>query len=106
MKNIKIMKNIKLFKFKDTCEFESFLRDYGYSFEDIKGWNLAEKRQYCGNVLKIYSIYFNDGEYEYFQFVYFKSFNEYRQTRLGFRGEKLLRWFEDSYIKWYKTKGW
>ena len=99
------MKNIKLFKYKDTCEFESFLKAYGYKFEDIKGWNIAEKRQYCGNILKIYSISFNDDEYEYFQFVCFKDLNEYQQSRLGFKGEKLLRWFEDSYIREYKTKG-
>ena len=99
------MKSIKLFKYKDTCGFENFLNAYGYKFEDVKGFSPAERRQYRGNVLKIYNIRFNDGEYEYFKVVTFKSFNEYRQSRLGFNGDKLLDWFEDSYIRMYKTKG-
>ena len=99
------MKSIKLFKYKDTCEFESFLNAYDYKFEDVKGFSFDEQKQYHGNVLKWYKIYFKDGEYEYFKVVTFKSFNEYRQSRLGFNGDKLLDWFEDSYIKTYKTKG-
>ena len=90
------MKNINLFKFKDTSEFWAFLGVRGYKFKDIKGFSLAEKRQCQGNVLKIYSIKFNDGEYEYFKVISFEDFNEYRQTLLGFKGNKLISWFEDA----------
>ena len=100
------MKSIKLFKYKYTCEFENFLDAYEYKFEDIKGFSLSEKRQCNGNVFKWYKVCFNDGEYEYFKVAYFKSFNEYHQTRLGFNGNKLLDWYEDADIRWYKTKGW
>ena len=96
------MKSIKLFQYKDTCGFENFLNAYGYKFEDVKGFSLAERRQYCGNVLKIYNIRFNDGEYEYFKVVYFKNFNEYRQSRLGFSCIKLSSWCESADIRLYK----
>ena len=96
------MKSIKLFKYKDTCEFESFLNAYDYKFEDVKGFSLAERRQYNGNVLKIYNIRFNDGEYEYFKVVLFENFNEYRQSGLGFNGDKLWSWFQDANIRKYK----
>ena len=98
------MKSIKLFKYKDSCEFMAFLVAYGYKLEDVKGFSLAEKRQYRGNVLKIYNIRFKDGEYEYFQEATFKDFNEYHQCRLGFKGDKLLSWFEDSDVRRYKLK--
>lgn len=93
------MKNIKLFKFKDTSEFWVFLNSYGYKFEDIKGFSLAERRQCRGNILKIYNVRFNDGEYEYFKVVSFKDSNEYRQARLGFSDNKLLSWFEDAELR-------
>ena len=95
------MKNIKLFKFKDTLEFQGFISSYNYKLEDVKGFSLAEKRQYHGNILKIYSIRFNDGEYEYFKVVFFESFNEYRQSGLGFNGDKLWSWFQDANIRKY-----
>ena len=84
------MKNIKLFKYVDTREFESFLNAYGYTLEDVKGFSFAGKEQRYGNVLKEYCVYFNDDEKAYFKEVCFKSFNEYHQCRLGCRGEKLL----------------
>ena len=92
------MKNIKLFKYKDTSEFIGFIGSYDYKLEDVVGFNLDEKRQCCGNILKIYNIHFNDGEYEYFKVISFKDSNEYRQALLGFGCNKLLRWFEDSDI--------
>ena len=90
------MKSIDLFKYKDTNEFWVFLDAYGYKLEDIKGFSLAEKRQYHGNILKEYFIHFKDGQKEYFKVVIFEDFNEYRQTRLGFNGDKLLNWYEDA----------
>ena len=83
------MKSIKLFKYKDMRAFEEFLSAYGYKLEDVKGFSLVEKKQYFGNVLKEYSVHFKDGEYEYFKVVLFKDFNEYHQSRLGFKGSKL-----------------
>ena len=100
------MKNIKYFKYKDTCEFMGFVGSYGYKLGDVVGFSFDEQKQYCGNVLKWYKIYFNDDEYEYFKVVIFKSFNELHQCRLGFRGNKLFDWWEDASIREYKTKGW
>ena len=99
------MKNIKLFKFKDTNKFEDFLSAYDYSLKDVKGFSFDGQEQYCGNILKWYKIYFNDDEHEYFKVVTFKSFNEYHQARLGFKGAKLEEWFQEANIKTYKLKG-
>ena len=96
------MKNIKNFKYENTYSFERFLKDYGYSMDDVKGYSVGWKEQYHGNILKIYNIYFNDDEYEYFKVVYFKDINEYRQSALGFNGEKLLDWHDDANIVKYK----
>ena len=90
------MKNIKLFKFKDTSEFWAFLDAYGYKLEDIKGFSLAEQRQCCGNAYKIYNIRFQNGEYEYFKVISLKDSNEYRQALLGFGCNKLISWFEGA----------
>ena len=96
------MKSIKLFKYKDMHAFEEFLSAYGYKLEDVKGFSLVEKKQYFGNVLKEYSVHFKDGEYEYFKVVLFKDFNEYHQSRLGFKGSKLEEWYQDANIRSYK----
>ena len=104
-RGVQNMKNIKHFKYKDAYSFDRFLSAYGYSLDDVKGFSFAEKRQHNGNILKIYNIHFNDGEYEYFKVVYFKDFNEYKQTFLGFNGEKLLMWYNDANIIWYKFAG-
>ena len=93
------MKNINLFKYKDTNEFWVFLNSYGYKFEDIKGFSLAERRQCRGNILKIYNVRFNDDEYEYFKVISLKDWHEYRQTLLGFNCNKLLSWFEDAELR-------
>ena len=99
------MKDIKYFKYKDTSNFIGFICSYDYKLEDVKGFSFDEQKQCCGNILKWYKIYFKDGEYEYFKVVIFKSRNEYHQARLGFKGNKLLEWFEDADIKEYKSKG-
>ena len=96
------MKNIKYFKYVNTKQFNVFLSAYGYKLENVKGFSYVGKKQYNGNVLKLYFIHFNDGEKEYFNVVYFKSFNEYRQSRLGFNGERLLEWYQDANIRKYK----
>ena len=99
------MKNIKYFKYKDTSKFKDFLSSYEYKLEDVRGFKFVEKKQYQGNVLTLYFICFNDGEEICFTVVSFKSFNEYHQARLGFKGDKLLGWFEDANVRTYKVKG-
>ena len=96
------MKNIKYFKYKDSSEFIGFIGSYDYKLEDVKGFRFDEQKQCCGNILKWYEIYFKDGESAYFKVVIFKDRNEYHQTKWGFRGNKLLNWFEDSDLVEYK----
>ena len=96
------MKSIKYFKYVSTKQFNAFLVAYGYKLDDVKGFSFDGKKQYRGNILKEYCIHFKDGEYEYFKVVYFKSFNEYHQVRLGFRGGKLFNWWEDADVRRYK----
>ena len=83
------MKSIKCFKYKDTNAFKSFLSDYGYTLADIIWFSVSSVKRYGGNVLKTYKVCFKDGEYEYFSVVAFESFNEYRQSALGFNGNKM-----------------
>ena len=96
------MKSIKLFKYWYSYDFEIFLKDYGYTIEDVKGFSVSSIKRYHGNILKEYFVHFNDGEKEYFKVVYFKSFNECNSARLGFKGDKLLRWYEDANVRKYK----
>ena len=98
------MKKIKYFKYKNTYEFEKFLREYGYRLEDVEGFSVVGKKHYHGNILKVYSVWFNDCSEEYFKEVSFKSLNESQQSRLGFNGDRLLRWYEDANVRWYKVK--
>ena len=83
------MKSIKFFKYKDSPKFEEFVAAYNYKLEDVEGFKFIRQKQYRGNVLKQYFICFNDGEEVYFKAVDFASFNEYRQSGLGFNGSKL-----------------
>ena len=99
------MKNIKYFKYWYSYEFERCLKDYGYAIENVKGFSVSSRQLYHGNILIEYCIYFKDGEIEYFKVVYFSSFNEYHQCRLGFKGEKLLDWYQTSHIKHFKLSG-
>ena len=96
------MKSIKYFKYWYTYNFEKFLKGYGYTIDDVKGFSVSSIKRYHGNILKTYIIYIYDGESVYFSVVFFKSFNEYNQTWLGFNGNKLLRWYEIAEIKAYK----
>ena len=98
------MKNIKYFKYKNTCNFEDFLSAYEYKLEDVKGFKFIGKKQYQGNILKVYFICLNDGEEVYFTVAYFKDFNEYNSVRLGFKGDKLLEWYDDAVVRAYKLK--
>lgn len=98
------MKSINLFKYKDTNEFLTFLAAYSYKLEDIKGFTLAGKKQCRGNILKIYNVYFNDGEYEYFKVVIFEDLNEYRQASFGGSCNKLIRWYEAAELT--EVKDW
>ena len=99
------MKSIKYFKYKNTYNFNLFLKERNYILDDVRGFKFVEKKQYQGNVLTLYFICFNDGEEICFTVVSFKSFNEYHQARLGFKGDKLLGWFEDANVRTYKVKG-
>ena len=96
------MKSIKCFKYWYSFEFEKCLKDYGYTIDDVKGFSVSGIKRYRGNILKTYIVYVYDGESVYFSVVYFKSFNEYHQSRLGFNGNRLLRWYEIAVIKLYK----
>ena len=100
------MKNIKSFKYWYSYDFEKCLKDYGYTIDDVKGFSVSSIKRYKGNILKTYIVYIYDGESVYFSVAYFKSFNEYRQSALGFNGDKLLEWFEDANVRKYKVKGW
>ena len=99
------MKNIKRFKYWYTYEFQKFLESYGYTIDDVKGYNVSSIKRYHGNILKTYLINVYDGESVYFSVAYFKDFNEYNQSRLGFNGNRLLRWCEIAEIKEYKLLG-
>ena len=96
------MINIKYFKYLNTKGFNVFLNEYGYKLADVKGFSVSVVHHYHGNFLEVYNIHFNDDEYEYFKVVYFESFNEYQQSRLGFNGNKLLDWYENANIRKYK----
>ena len=96
------MKNIKYFKYVNTYNFEKFLDGYGYKLSDAVGFSVCDKQQYHGNILKEYVIYLSDHDHIFFNVVYFKSFNEYHQSRLGFNGERLLSWYNDADIRKYK----
>ena len=84
------MKSIKYFKYWYSNEFEKFLKDYGYSIDDVKGFSISNIKRYKGNILKTYIVYIYDGESIYFSIAYFKSFNEYNNAWLGFSGNKML----------------
>ena len=99
------MKNIKSFKYWGSYEFECCLKEHGYTINDVKGYSVSIIKRYHGNILKTYIIYFKDGESVYFIVVYFKSFNECNQSRLGFSGNKLLLWHQISNVKHYKLSG-
>ena len=96
------MKSIECFKYKDTYTFERFLSAYGYTIDDVSGYSVSSIKRYHGNVLKTYIVYIFDGESIYFSVAYFKSFDEYNKTWLGFNGDKLLDWYQKAVIKLYK----
>lgn len=96
------MKDIKYFKYKNTYSFERFLRDNGYSFDDINGYSTGWKEQYDGNVLRVYVIYFNIGKYKFFKVLYLKDFNEYKQISSSAKINKTLMWYDNANIAKYK----
>ena len=98
------MKNIKYFMYKNTCAFEKFLSAYGYRLKDVKGFSVAGKKQYHGNILKLYFVHFNNGEKKYFKVVYFKDFNECYQARFSFKSIELSGWYSSANVIKWKTK--
>ena len=98
------MKNIKYFIYKKTYGFEKLLKENGYKLDGVKGFNLCVKKHYCGNIIKIYAIHFNDGKMKAFSAVYFKNLDEYDKSALGLNGNKLLWWCQGANIVEYKVK--
>ena len=98
------MKNIKYFKYKNTYEYNKFLKEYGYILDDVKGFSVSVIHHYRGNIFKSYIIYFKDDNLALFKVVCFKSLNECHQSRLGFNGNTLLEWYRDANIIKYKVK--
>ena len=98
------MKSLKQFRYKNTLNFQKFLKAYNYILDDVKGFKAGYKEQYNGNVLKTYIVYFNNGDDAEFKVAVFKNFNEYRQSALGFNGDKLLTWYQDANIREYKLQ--
>ena len=96
------MKSIKCFKYINENNFNIFLNEYGYTLDDVVGFSLYDKQQYRNNILKTYVIYFSDHDHAFFKVAIFESFNEYRQSALGFNGNKLLEWWENANIRMYK----
>ena len=96
------MKNIKSFKYKNTYSFERFLKGCGYNMDDVSGYNVGWKEQHHGNLLRVYIIYFNNGEYKLFRVLYFKSLNEYEQISSGSKINKTLMWYDSANIAKYK----
>ena len=99
-----MLKNIKLFTFWYSFEFEKCLKDCGYILEDVKGFRVSSVERFRGNILKEYCIHFKDGKSVYFRVAYFKSFYEHNQSRLGWKGDKLKEWYENALIKFFKLK--
>ena len=98
------MKSIECFIYKNTYNFEKCLKDYGYAIEDVEGFSVSNIKRYHGNVFKTYIVYVFDGESIYFSVAYFKDFNELNQSRLGFKGDKLLSWYNSAAVRQYKVK--
>ena len=67
------MKDIKRFKYIDTNSFERFIREYGYRISDINGYSVGWTEQYQNNLLRVYIVYFNNGEYKLFRVLYLKD---------------------------------
>lgn len=95
------MKDIKYFIYKDTKHFSAFLKDRGYSLNDVNSFKPVLKFQRSGNILKIYSIYFKDGEIFSFWAINFKSFDEYRDSL--YESSDLFEWNKYSNICTYKV---
>ena len=79
------MKSIKLFKYKNTWEFGRFC-----GLKYAVGFRVVGVDRYQGNVLKEYSILFENGNKKPFKVVFFKNFFECNYSRLGRKGDKLL----------------
>ena len=96
------MKSIKYFKYWYSYEFEKFLKDFGYTIDDVEGFSVSNIKRYSGNILKTYEVHVYDGENVYFSIAYFKSFDDYNKAWLGFSGSKMLEWYQKAIIKLYK----
>ena len=99
------MKKIKYFMYKNTYEFEKFLSIYGYILSDVVGFSVVSVEYHHGNILKEYMIYLSGRVQLFFKVVYFKSFNECEQARLGLSKDKLLvEWYSSAAVVQYKYK--
>ena len=93
------MKNIKYFKYNGTAEFWRFV-----GMKDAVAFRVVNIERYHGNILKIYSILFKDGNQKLFKVTSFKSLSECNKACLGYKGEKLLVWHKIANIREYKYK--
>ena len=102
------MKSIKNFKYINTDAFKKFLSARGYRIKNVSGFSYIGQKQYSGNILKVYSIHFNNSEFGYFKVVYFKNFNECNNARFSFSCIKLSGWYSSANVIKYKTNndGW
>ena len=98
------MKSIKYFQYKNTWEFERFLRACKRWLEDAVGFSVVGVERYRGNILKTYAIYLSDGAKLHFKVVFFKDFFACKRAPWGFEGNKLLEWYEGAAVKHYKVK--
>ncbi len=95
------MKDIKYFKYKDTQHFNMFLKDCGYSLNDVSGFKISMKFQRNGNILKIYNIYVKYNEVFSFWVLNFKSFSEYWNSL--YESDNMFVWSKYSNLCTYKV---
>ena len=96
------MKNVKYFKYKDTYNFNLFLKEHNYVIDDVKGFHLSVKRQCRSVMLKVYSFHFKNGGFGCFSVVTFKDYNHLLKTSLGLNGSNTLYWYQKADIKEYQ----
>ena len=98
------MKSIKYFQYKNTWEFERFLRSCKHRLKDAVGFSVFNVERYHGNILKTYIIYLYDDAKLYFKVVFFKNFFVCKKAPRGLEGNKLLEWYSAAAVRWYKVK--
>ena len=93
------MKKIRYFKYNGTNEFWRFIGVW-----DAVAFRVVSTERYNGNILKVYSILFENGKEKPFKVVYFKNMPECVDSWWGRKGPKLLEWHNSADIREYKYK--